>query len=122
MLSIAVMAWSAGFDILYALQDIEFDRANNLRSIPMALGERRAFMVARLLHVIAISALIAVGVAVSGGVLYSCGVAIAALLLLYEHTLVKPGDLSRLDAAFFTMNGVISIVYFGFVFAERITQ
>ncbi|HXC25293.1 MAG TPA: UbiA-like polyprenyltransferase [Gemmatimonadaceae bacterium] len=121
-LSLAVMTWSAGFDILYALQDIAFDRANNLRSIPVALGEPRALLVARLLHVISISALITVGIAVHSGILYSIGVTIAALLLLYEHTLVKPGDLSRLNAAFFTMNGIISIVYFGFVLAERVTK
>ena len=122
MLSIAVMSWSAGFDILYALQDLDFDLVNNLQSLPVALGERRAFIAARLLHVVAIASLIAVGIAVHAGILYSIGVSAAAVLLLYEHTLVKPGDLSKLDAAFFTMNGIISIVYFGFVLAERLVR
>jgi 4-hydroxybenzoate polyprenyltransferase len=121
-LAIAVATWSAGFDILYALQDIEFDKANNLYSIPVALGERRALAVARLLHSVAVMSLVAVGIAMGAGILYGIGVAIAAALLLYEHTLVKPEDLSRLDAAFFTMNGIISIVYFGFVVAERVVR
>jgi 4-hydroxybenzoate polyprenyltransferase len=121
-LAIAVASWSAGFDILYALQDIEFDQANSLHSIPVALGERRALVVARLLHVVSVSSLVAVGIAVGAGVLYGAGVAIVAALLLYEHTLVKPGDLSKLDAAFFTMNGIISLVYFGFVVAERVVR
>jgi 4-hydroxybenzoate polyprenyltransferase len=121
-LSIAVMTWAGGFDILYALQDVEFDRSNGLRSIPAAIGEQGAVSVARVLHIITISMLTAVGVAAGGGIIYGVGVTIAAILLLYEHSLVKPGDLSKLDAAFFTMNGVISIVYFGFVFAERVTR
>jgi 4-hydroxybenzoate polyprenyltransferase len=121
-LAIAVASWSAGFDILYALQDIEFDQANKLHSIPVALGERRALAVARLLHVASVASLVAVGIATGAGVLYGAGVAIAAALLLYEHTLVKPGDLSKLGAAFFTMNGIISIVYFGFVVAERVVR
>jgi 4-hydroxybenzoate polyprenyltransferase len=121
-LSIAVMTWSGGFDILYALQDVEFDRSNGLRSIPAAIGERGAVSVARVLHLVTIAMLTAVGVAAGGGIIYAIGVTVAAILLLYEHSLVKPGDLSKLDAAFFTMNGVISIVYFGFVFAERVTR
>lgn len=121
-LSIAVMTWAGGFDILYALQDVEFDRSNGLRSIPAAIGEQGAVFVARILHIVTIAMLTAVGVAAGGGVIYAIGVAVAAILLLYEHSLVKPGDLSKLDAAFFTMNGVISIVYFGFVFAERVAR
>ena len=122
VLAIAVATWSAGFDILYALQDVVFDRANALHSIPAALGERRALGVARLLHVVSVASLAAVGVAIGGGVIYGAGVTIAAALLLYEHTLVKPDNLSKLDAAFFMMNGIISIVYFGFVVAERAVQ
>jgi 4-hydroxybenzoate polyprenyltransferase len=121
-LSIAVMTWSGGFDILYALQDVEFDRENRLRSIPAAIGEQGAVAVSRVLHVMTISALAAVGVAAGAGVLYAVGVSVAAALLLYEHSLVKVGDLSKLDAAFFTMNGIISLVYFGFVLAERVTR
>jgi len=121
-LAIAVATWTGGFDILYALQDVAFDREHRLHSIPAAIGERRALAIARALHVLTIAALAAVGVAVGGGYLYAAGVGVAAALLLYEHSLVKPDDLSRLDAAFFTLNGVISIVYFGFVFAERVTR
>ncbi|HEY8166513.1 MAG TPA: UbiA-like polyprenyltransferase [Gemmatimonadaceae bacterium] len=119
-LAIAVASWVGGFDILYALQDIEFDCAQGLYSLPAALGESRALNVARLLHVTTIVCLALVGCAVGAGLIYAAGVAIAAILLLYEHSLVRPGDLSRLDAAFFTMNGVISIAFFGFVLAERL--
>lgn len=119
LLAVAVATWVAGFDILYALQDVEFDRGNELHSIPVRWGERGALVAARLLHVMTILALAGVGLLLGGGAIYATGVAVAAALLLYEHTLVKPGDISRLDAAFFTMNGVISIVYFGFVIAER---
>jgi 4-hydroxybenzoate polyprenyltransferase len=120
VLAIAVATWVAGFDILYALQDVEFDRGNALHSIPVRWGERGSLLAARVLHVLTIIALASVGLAVRGGAIYAAGVVVAAGLLLYEHTLVKPGDISRLDAAFFTMNGIISIVYFGFVFAERV--
>jgi 4-hydroxybenzoate polyprenyltransferase len=119
VLALAVTMWSAGFDVLYALQDTEFDRRNGLHSIPATLGEGRAIMLARVMHLITIASLAIVGVATGGGVLYFAGVAIAAGLLTYEHRLVRPGDLSKLDAAFFTMNGVISIVFFLCVFAER---
>jgi 4-hydroxybenzoate polyprenyltransferase len=122
LLCVAVACWVAGFDILYALQDLEFDRGNALHSIPVWLGERRALVVARLLHSITVVSLGAVGLAVGGGAIYASGVVITAALLLYEHSLVKPGDISRLDAAFFTMNGIISILYFGFVFAERVVS
>ena len=121
-LAIAVATWVAGFDILYALQDVEFDRGNALHSIPVGWGEHNALMAARAMHVVTIIALGSVGFAVGGGAIYAAGVVVAAALLLYEHTLVKPGDISRLDAAFFTMNGIISIVYFGFVFAERVAS
>lgn len=120
LLCLAVACWVAGFDVLYALQDVEFDRGNALHSIPVWLGERRALLVARLLHVMTVGSLAAVGIAVAGGAMYVTGVVVTAALLLYEHSLVKPGDISRLDAAFFTMNGIISILYFGFVFAGRV--
>lgn len=120
LLCLAVACWVAGFDVLYALQDVEFDRGNALHSIPVWLGERRALLAARLLHIITVVSLAAVGIAVGGGAMYVTGVVVTAALLLYEHSLVKPGDISRLDAAFFTMNGIISILYFGFVFAGRV--
>jgi 4-hydroxybenzoate polyprenyltransferase len=119
-LAAAVATWVAGFDILYALQDEAFDRAHRLYSVPAVRGAGAAVRAARVLHALTIVALAAVGVAVGAGWLYWAGVAVAAGLLLYEHSLVRPGDLSRLDAAFFTMNGVISIAFFAFVLAERL--
>ena len=119
VLASAVMTWVGGFDVLYALQDTEFDRANGLHSVPAMLGETRAIALTRALHAWTIVALAVVGWATAGGWLYAVGVAVTAALLLYEHSLVHPGDLSRLDAAFFTMNGVISIVFFACVLAER---
>lgn len=122
VLAMAVMTWSGGFDILYALQDVEFDRANGLFSLPAALGAPRALNVARVLHVGAVLLLALVGWATGAGVLYALGVATVALLLAYEHSLVKPDDLSKLDAAFFTMNGVISITFFVCVLLDRVLQ
>ena len=119
-LSLAVMSWVAGFDIFYALQDVSFDRKHGLHSIPAAIGEARAIAVARVMHVITVLALAAVGLGVGGGAWYLAGVVVVAGLLVYEHSLVRPHDLGRLDAAFFTMNGVISIVFLAFVLAERL--
>ena len=121
-LAVAVATWVGGFDILYALQDVEFDREHGLHSIPATLGEGRALLLARVLHAITILALALAGVAAQAGWLHAAGVIVAALLLLYEHLLVRVNDLSRLDAAFFTMNGVISLVFFGFVLAERLVR
>lgn len=120
LLAAAVMSWSGGFDIFYALQDVEFDRAQRLHSLPAMHGERTAVAVARALHVGAVLALALVGVVAGTGPMYGAGVLAVALLLVYEHSLVRLGDLSRLDAAFFTMNGVISLTFFGFVLAGRI--
>jgi 4-hydroxybenzoate polyprenyltransferase len=118
--ALAVMTWVGGFDVLYALQDVAFDRANGLFSLPAALGEARALTVARVLHVGTVLLLALVGWATGGGVLFAAGVALVAILLTYEHSLVRPDDLSKLDAAFFTMNGVISISFFVCVLAERL--
>jgi 4-hydroxybenzoate polyprenyltransferase len=125
VLATAVMTWGGGFDILYALPDVEFDRAHALHSIPATVGVPKAIAIARGLHVVTISSLVLVGVAVFPGltlaaVPYFWGVTIASALLFYEHTLVKANDLSKLDAAFFTMNGVISLTLFAFVLAGRI--
>lgn len=121
-LALGVATWVAGFDVFYALQDVEFDRAERLQSLPVALGERGSIRVARLLHLISIVSLAAVGLAVSAGPWYWIGTALAALLLVYEHSLVQPGNLSKLDAAFFTMNGMISIAFFFFVLMDRLTR
>jgi len=120
VLAFAVMTWSGGFDILYALQDVAFDRANGLYSLPGAIGAPKALTIARVLHLGTVVLLAMVGAATASGVLYALGVAVVALLLAYEHSLVTADDLSRLDAAFFTMNGVISISFFIFVLLERV--
>jgi 4-hydroxybenzoate polyprenyltransferase len=125
VLAAAVVTWGAGFDVLYALPDIAFDRSHGLHSIPAALGERGAIAVSRGLHALTLLMLALVGAGAYGGdatasLLYWAGVLVVAALLLYEHSLVKPGDLSRLDAAFFTMNGIISLLLFGFVLAGRL--
>lgn len=119
-LTVAVMTWSGGFDILYALPDIEFDRSQGLHSIPAAIGVERAMLVARALHVVTVVALGVSVWAVGAGVLAWVGVAVAAGILAYEHSLVSPNDLSKLDAAFFTMNGVISMTFLAFVVADRL--
>jgi 4-hydroxybenzoate polyprenyltransferase len=118
----AVMGWVGGFDIFYALQDVSFDREHGLHSVPAALGEARAVGVARALHALTVVALAAVGIGIGAGWLYAVGVMVVAALLLYEHSLVRLDDLSKLDAAFFTMNGIISITFFGFVLAERLLR
>ena len=121
-LAIAVATWVGGFDILYALQDASFDRENGLYSVPSTFGEANALNIARVLHLTTVAALAIAGIGAGAGVLYYVGVVVAAALLLYEHSLVKADDFSRLDAAFFTMNGVISIVFLGFVFTERLLK
>ena len=120
LLAMAVMTWSGGFDILYALQDVAFDRANGLFSLPGALGAPKALRIARVLHLCTVVLLAMVGAATASGLLYAIGVAVVALLLAYEHSLVTAEDLTKLDAAFFTMNGVISISFFTFVLLERV--
>ena len=106
----AVACWAGGFDVLYALQDEEFDRANRLKSIPVLLGARTAISVARGLHITAIALLALFWRGAGFGAYFGIGVAVAAILLAWEHRLVKVGDYSKLDVAFFTMNGVISAV------------
>jgi 4-hydroxybenzoate polyprenyltransferase len=118
-LAVAVATWVGGFDMLYALQDVSFDRENGLYSVPATFGEANALRIARLMHFLTVAALGVAGLGAGGGGIYFAGVVLAAALLLYEHVLVKVDDFSRLDAAFFTMNGVISILFLGFVLAER---
>ncbi len=121
-LAIAVATWVGGFDILYALQDVSFDRENGLYSVPSTFGEPNALGIARVLHFLTVTALAVAGFGAGAGIVYFAGVIVAGLLLLYEHSLVKANDFSRLDAAFFTMNGVISIVFLGFVLTERLLR
>ncbi len=111
----AVLSWVAGFDLFYSLYDLEHDLREGLHSWAARFGERGTFFGARLMHVLTVVLLAAAGAGLAVGAFYWLGVASVAVLLAYEHSLVRPGDLRRLDAAFFTVNGVISLVFFGFV-------
>jgi 4-hydroxybenzoate polyprenyltransferase len=111
----AVLLWVAGFDLFYSLYDLEHDRREGLRSWAVRFGERGVFAGARLAHAGTVVLLVLAGAGLDVNVWYWLGVAVTAALLAYEHAIVRPGDLRRLDAAFFTVNGVISVVFFGFV-------
>lgn len=122
LLTGAVTFWVAGFDILYACQDFQFDRDAGLHSIPRHLGIPRALWIARSFHAVMLLLFIALVPAFALGKLAVAGILSVLLLLLYEHSLVKPDDLSRLNAAFFTMNGVISVVFFLFLSADLLLR
>jgi 4-hydroxybenzoate polyprenyltransferase len=115
LLTAAVTFWVAGFDVLYACQDFDFDRQAGLHSIPRYFGVRAALWIARAFHLLMIGLLVAVLIVFALGKLAAIGVLLVILLLLYEHSLVQADDLSKLNAAFFTMNGVISILFFACV-------
>ncbi|HSB53367.1 MAG TPA: UbiA-like polyprenyltransferase [Gemmatimonadales bacterium] len=119
-ISVAVATWVAGFDIFYALPDAAFDKGEGLKSAVVRLGERNSILLAKLLHGVTIPALALFGYGAGFGLWYFIGIGVAAAILAYEHQLVKPGDLSRLDAAFFTMNGVMSVTVFGFALVDRL--
>jgi 4-hydroxybenzoate polyprenyltransferase len=114
----AVAAWVAGFDLFYALFDLEVDRSQGLHSWAVRFGERGSFAGARALHLLTVALLVGAGLGLPVGLPYWLGVVAVATLLGYEHSLVRPGDLRRLDAAFFTMNGVISVAFFAFVLVD----
>ncbi|HEU5213795.1 MAG TPA: UbiA-like polyprenyltransferase [Gaiellaceae bacterium] len=120
LLGAGVACWIAGFDLFYSLFDVDVDRAEGLHSWAVRWGVDGVFRGARVLHVLTVLLLAAVGVGLSAGVFYWLGVAAVAGLLVYEHSLIRPGDLRRLDAAFFTVNGVISVVFLGFVLLDVI--
>ena len=122
LLTAAVTFWVGGFDVLYACQDYDFDTNAGLHSIPRYLGVRGALWVARAFHLIMIGFLVALFIAFGMGKLAALGIIAVILLLLYEHSLVKANDLSRLNAAFFTMNGVISVLFFVFVAADLLIR
>jgi 4-hydroxybenzoate polyprenyltransferase len=122
LLTAAVTFWVAGFDVLYACQDYDFDRQAGLHSIPRYLGIHGALWVARGFHLLMVGFLVALLVVFGLGMLAAGGVALVILLLLYEHSLVKANDLSKLNAAFFTMNGVISVLFFVFVAADLLLR
>jgi 4-hydroxybenzoate polyprenyltransferase len=118
LLTGAVVFWGAGFDILYSCQDYEFDRDANVYSVPKAFGIRNSLLIARVFHVFTVALLAAMVMAFGLGKIAMAGVGIVALLLIYEHSLVKHDDLSRVNAAFFTMNGFISMGFLVFVAAD----
>jgi 4-hydroxybenzoate polyprenyltransferase len=112
LLMLAVACWIAGFDVLYALSDRDFDRATGLHSIPARLGVPGALAVSALLHLVTIVALYALAPVAHLGLPYIFGVGLVTALLVYEHAIVRPKDLSRLDIAFFTLNGYVSVAFF----------
>ena len=118
VLTAAVTLWAGGFDVLYACQDCEHDRAAGLNSLPQAIGIPAAFWAARAMHLVMLGLLVWFGVLFQFRTLGWLGIAAVALLLAYEHSLVSPRDLRRLNAAFFTMNGVIATVFLAFVAAD----
>jgi len=122
LLTAAVMFWVAGFDILYACQDYEFDKQTGLHSVPRHWGISRALWVARVFHIVMLVFLALLLSAFGLGKLAAIGVAAVAAVLIYEHALVSSEDLSKLNAAFFTMNGVISVIFFAFVAADLLVK
>ncbi len=119
-MGIAVIFWLAGFDTLYALQDIEFDKSHGLYSIPKRFGIKNALLLAKLFHLMTFIMLLATGVLFKMGIFYWLGMMIVAGLFIYEHSLVKESDLNKLDIAFFNMNGYISITVFIFTLMDYI--
>ncbi len=120
-MTVGVLLWTAGFDIIYSLQDEEFDKEHRLRSLPETLGGARALAVSRWSHVGAVLCMALSTGLVGAGPLSFAGIAAAACLLAYEQSLVKPNDLSRVNTAFFTLNGFVSLGIFAFVLADRLT-
>jgi 4-hydroxybenzoate polyprenyltransferase len=120
-LALGVGFWVGGFDILYALQDVEHDRREGLHSIPARYGTRAAIWAARIYQLLAVLSLLAAGLVFpEAGPLYFAGVAVTAALLVYEHSLIGPKDLTRLNVAFFNVNVLISALFFGFVLLDRV--
>jgi 4-hydroxybenzoate polyprenyltransferase len=123
LLSLVVMMWTAGFDVLYACQDFEYDREKGLRSIPARFGIKGALWIARLFHLQAFIVLVLLYLVTGLGGIAAFGVGATGALLVYQHTLVKPDDLSRMNAAFFTTNAFVSVILFvtfgGAVFVSR---
>jgi 4-hydroxybenzoate polyprenyltransferase len=118
VLTMAVLLWVGGFDVLYACQDFEHDRTAGLNSVPQSFGIGAAFWIARAMHVGMLLMLCWLIVLFGLGKIAMLGVVVVTALLLYEHMIISPGDMRRMNAAFFTLNGVISVVFFGFVAAD----
>ena len=116
--SFTVIFWVSGFDIIYALQDTDFDRSQKLYSIPAAMGNERALMTSRLLHLLSFLCVVIAGLSGYFGLLYWIGVLIFGGMLVYQHSLVKPNDLRRVNLAFMTANGIASVVFATFVITD----
>ena len=116
--SFIVVFWVAGFDILYSLQDIEFDKSANLKSLPVLLGKRNALILSAVFHAVAIGLVLFGGILGNFGYLYWTGGAIFTILLCYEHLIVRPTDISKVNLAFATMNGMASVIFACFVIAD----
>ena len=118
VLGLAVLSWVAGFDILYACQDLEFDSRSGLHSIPVRFGLGRSLQAARVLHILAVAFMVTLGHLMELEMVYFAGVILIAGLLAYEHLLVRPDDLTKVNTAFMTMNSIVSIAYFAFTIAD----
>jgi len=116
--TLAVMFWTAGFDIIYAMQDEEFDRKNELKSIPAKFGKKNSLLISRVSHIMSASCIVVGGVLFNVGLIYYLGCLVAIALLIYEQSLVKPNDLSKVNIAFFTLNGYVSISFFVFFLVD----
>jgi 4-hydroxybenzoate polyprenyltransferase len=118
LFSLAVICWVSGFDIIYALQDEQFDRNHSLYSIPSALGKKKALTVSSLIHIISVCCIVVAGLISSFGWIYWTGAAVFAGMLIYQHSIVKPDDLRRVNIAFMTANGIASVVFAAFVLLD----
>lgn len=122
VLYVSVAFWTAGFDVIYACQDVDFDRKEGLFSIPARFGVAAALQMARLFHVLTAAGLFSLFLVTELSWWYLAGLIVAYAILVYEHRLVSPNDLSRLNTAFFTMNGILSVVVFGFTFIDLVVR
>ncbi len=118
LFSFTVITWVSGFDIIYALQDEEFDRNLQLNSMPVAFGKKGALNISILLHLLSVAFVFVAGLYLPFGIIYWIGFSVFAILITYQHIIVKPNDLSRVNLAFFTTNGIASIVFSAFVIAD----
>ena len=116
--SFAVLFWVAGFDIIYALQDYEFDMEHKLRSIPVLVGKKNALILSAIFHVVALGLIYSAGFMGHAGWIHWTGVAVFTALVVYQHLIVRPHDISRVNMAFFTLNGIASVIFAGFVIAD----
>jgi len=122
LLTAAVTFWVGGFDVIYACQDFDFDRSHGLHSLPRHLGIHTALWIARIFHLAMLAMLVGLVLVFGLGKLAAVGVIVVAALLAYEHSLVRHDDMSKLNAAFFTMNGVISVVFLVFIGADLLLR